>query len=66
MSTIIANMQLEKKNSSYTTGAAVPKPMIPWLYEKPLEMRPVLVSKTIGNEASTSQYYQYIIGSCWS
>ena len=37
-------MQLEKKNSSYTTGAAVPKPMIPWLYKKPLEMRPVLVS----------------------
>ena len=46
---MVANIQPEKI-SSYPTGAADPKPMIPWPPQKIIE-----------NEASTSRCYQYII-----
>ena len=41
---MVANIQSSVKISSYPTGAADPKPMIPWPYKKSLKMRPVLVS----------------------
>ena len=40
---MVANIQPEKI-SSYPTGAAGPKPMILWPYNKSLKMRLVLVS----------------------
>ena len=53
---MVTNIQTSsEKISIYPTGAADPKPMIIWFYKK-----------TIENDASTFQYYKYILGSCWS
>ena len=41
MTPIAANIQPSEKVSSYPTGAAGSKPMIPWPYKKSLKMRPV-------------------------
>ena len=41
---MVVNIQHSEKISGYGTGAAGPKPMIFWPYEKLLKIRPVLVS----------------------